>query len=351
MELRTPSTDIGDLSERLGIAWGVTCGEPIIQYLAWSEDEGLLEALSRHEHATLDVLSAATALSDSGLDALLCILGAIGLVRRRTDGAYVLTAIAREYLLPDSPYYVGSTLYLGYERPLPDSFARPDAARRSHHARPKLPWTAASRLPIQHDRNFGPCVVAARSGCFARVRHLVDLGGGSGTFAIPLVMDRPDVRVTLVELPDVVPHVSAILARYGVADRIDLRALDLLDDNWDLPPCDTLFFGNVFHTCNDEECRHFAAESFKALPPGGEIWLHEVLMGEDRDGPLLSALWNANMAARKGGSRQRSVSELHTLLRGAGFSAGPVIATAGRFSLVGGVKPGVLPEDVVARSR
>lgn len=44
------------------------------------------------------------------------------------------------------------------------------------------------------------------------------------------------------------------------------------------PRFDAHFFSNVWHDWNEEQCANLAARSFKALPSGGRILLHEMLM-------------------------------------------------------------------------
>jgi release factor glutamine methyltransferase len=64
-------------------------------------------------------------------------------------------------------------------------------------------------------------LVLARAGQGARV---LDLGTGSGAIAIALAVERPDLRVTAVELSrNAFAVAAANAARHGVAERLDLR--------------------------------------------------------------------------------------------------------------------------------
>jgi len=336
--LATPTTDLGDLTGQLGRAWGVTQGESIPQYLAWSERAGIFAALAREPALTIDELCAATVLNTAGADALLGILASLALVRRSGDGRYSLSDLAREYLVPGSPYYIGDGLYVDCRGDLPGRYSCLDTAGGAAPEHP-LTWSVSQRLRIQHSRNFPPSIVAVRSGQFRHVTHLVDIAGGSGVFAIPLAQDYPDMAITLVETPSALDAVRQFLVQYGVADRITLVALDVFADTWDFGRCDGVVFGNFFHSVDDEGCRFLAGQSFKALSPHGRIWIHEVLFNEDRCGPLVAALWNANMAMRRNGARQRTASELGGLLTDAGFQNLSVTPTASYFSLVSGSRP------------
>lgn len=335
--LDTPRGDTAALTRQLGCAWGVTQGQPVVQYLAWSKHSGVFLALESRPRS-LEDLALETGLNLEGTDVLTSILVALGLLHRAPGGLLSLSTMARESFLDNSPYDVEAAMFLGCDREVPTAFTAP---KRARNAAPEatIKWSIPERLGIQHARNFAPSVVAARTGGFDGVRHLIDIGGGSGALAIPLALDHPGLRITLVERSEVLEHVEPFLDRYGVGERVALVGMDLSTGKWDLPSCDGMFFGNVFHANDSAECRRFARQSFDLIEPGGRIWVHEVLFEENRDGPLLAALWNANMFLRRAGARQRTGSEITALLTDAGFGECRRTPTAGHFSLVVGEKP------------
>jgi hypothetical protein len=337
--LGTPKTDISELTNQLGQAWGVSSGESLVQYLAWSEVSGLFSLFGRHECLSLDEICSNTILNESGADALICILASLKLLNLTSPGRYSLSNLCREYLLKESPYYVGAGLYLNCNKEVPRSYLQ-----AYNHDFLRVPtrtssWPGPVQVAVQHSRNFAPSVVAARTQEFSCVRHLVDIAGGSGVFAIPLALDHPDIRITLVELPGMLESIRQTLANYGVEGRIELVGLDIFSDQWKFDPCDGVLLGNVLHGQDDETSRFLCRKSFEILSGGGRIWLHEMLFSETRDGPLIAALWNANMAARKRGARQRTASELFNFLILAGFESCCTVPTAGNFSLVMAQKP------------
>jgi hypothetical protein len=336
--LHTPSVDVAEFTDQLAFAWGVTCGEPVSQYLAWSDKAGLFRLIAAGEPMTLEEISAKTALNRQGADALLCILASLKLVKR-INGKYSLSDLGMEYFVAENPYYIGTGLYLDCDKDIPEAYlCNPTEIGSPMEPGGGRSWDIPLRLRVQHSRNFAPSVAAARKGKFDQVRHLVDIAGGSGVLAIPLALDHPEMRITLVERPSALSAIHEILSSYGVERRIELCGLDVLNEEWRFGDCDGIFFGNFFHASNDDECRLLCRKSYTLLPPGARISLHEVLFDENRDGPLIAALWNANMIRRRSGARQRTASELIEFLRDAGFEDCLSMPTAGRFWLVSGRK-------------
>jgi acetylserotonin N-methyltransferase len=335
--LPTPRTDITQLIDQLRYAWGLSMAEPLAQYVAWSEEFGIFDLLESRGTATIHDICAATPLSFAGADALLGVLGSLTLVERDSNSLYSLTLLAREYILKASPYWVGAGLYVNCGREIPHTYLRKyDDVPATLPVIQGLPEPL--RLGIQHSRNFAPSVVAARTGAFAGIRHLIDVAGGSGVFSIPLALDSPDLRITLVELPSILAEVGKILRTYGVDQRVQLLGLDIFREEWKFPPGDAILVANIVHAYDDDTANYICEQAFRALPAGGKLLLHEVLFNEERTGPLMAAVWNANMRARSSGARQRSGCELLELLRQHGFTDAKIIPTAGCFSLITGIK-------------
>jgi ubiquinone/menaquinone biosynthesis C-methylase UbiE len=336
--LATPRRDPGPLFEH-----GVL-GIPLVQYLAWAECAGLSSYLARSAATAVKDVVAHTALSERGADALLGVLCGLDLVRREPDGRYRLLETGREYLDPSSPFYMGLSLYGMLKSPPPKRMLKGARPRRFSEDVGSLwdkvqyrwngyQWGRIERLRIQHSRNFPSAIVAARTGEFDRVRHLVDIGGGSGVFAIPLALDRSDLRITLVDLPRSLPNIKQFLRDYGVDSRVHLAGLNVHDTPWPFRDVDGVLFANFMHSCDDDECRALLRESRRILSPGGRLFVHEMLWNDSKEGPLLTSLWNFWMVSVSAG-RQRTKAEFAALIAEAGFSDCRVVDTAGCFSLL-----------------
>lgn len=355
--LTPPTTDDLPLLEALG-AKGYHDDTALVQYAAWAATTGLFTALADGEARTEEELVAATGLTPAGVDALTGVLVTLGVIHRSHAGL-ALSPEGCEYLVPASPYFMGDSLFVACSAPVPAAYQVADprsfptrlrsalafrldglSARIRGHQHPgSRAWALGGeeRLLNQHSRNLPGGVAAANLDLFAHATCVVDVGGGTGTFAIPLAQRLPDARVVLTDLPDAVEGVRTFLDAHAHTGHIEVVAMDLFAPSWPIPVADAIFFGNVMHIFDDATVATAVARSAEYLRPGGAIVLHELVWNEDRTGPLKTALFNATM--RTHGGRQRTVAELHAILEAAGYVDPFSHDTAGGFAAVGGRTP------------
>jgi acetylserotonin N-methyltransferase len=176
----------------------------------------------------------------------------------------------------------------------------------------------------------------ARNGDFADVHRLLDVAGGSGCFCIALATRYPKMHFAVMELPAVCKLVEQYVADYGLQGQIETVAANMFTDPRP-SGYDGVFFSNIFHDWDRASCLHLAKRSFEMLPPGGRIFLHEILLNDTKDGPLAAAAFSMSMFQLKG--KQYTARELDELLQEAGFTGVTVNPTYAYFSLVSASKP------------
>ncbi len=111
-------------------------------------------------------------------------------------------------------------------------------------------------------------------------RHLLDVGGGLGTYGEAMARRHPHLNVTLFDLEPVCILAREHLCRNEHAGRIRIVAGDFRVDP--LPgPVDCALVSNVLHDWSAEEGRVLLGKVHAALDPGGEIVIHEVMSGEE----------------------------------------------------------------------
>jgi acetylserotonin N-methyltransferase len=99
---------------------------------------------------------------------------------------------------------------------------------------------------------------------------------------------------------------------------------------------DAVLLTNVLHDWDPDRRRQLATSAFNALPAGGRLFIHEMLLNDSQDGPLPAALFSVMMLGTRG--KQLSFAELDDLAREAGFAEVEVKHTYGYYSLVTATK-------------
>jgi acetylserotonin N-methyltransferase len=173
---------------------------------------------------------------------------------------------------------------------------------------------------------------------FATVKQLLDVGGGSAIFSIEIAKAQPALRATVMEIPAVCVEAERYIGAAGQAARVRTAAVNMFTQDWPTAH-DTHFLSNILHDWSDETCCMLLRKSFAALPAGGRIVLHEMLMDDDGCGPLPAAAFSLLMLLGTRG-RQYSLPQLRGFLESAGFSGIEAFTTGGGYySLVVARKP------------
>lgn len=314
--------------------------------LAIADDLGVFTALEAIP-ATAQELAGRLGIELRATEAILGVLAALELIAR-TESRFHLTDAGRTYLLPESPYYWGPLLWRIRDIPLDckrllDSLRRGAAAA---DARVTRMWQAPAPAPPEvlvafthamHAHSFSLAMRTVSAYGLGAARRMLDVGGGSGSYSIAAALQEPSLRCAILDLPAVCGVARQYAERFGVADRIELAPADMFVDPWP-EGCDRVLFSDIFHDWDDESCRRLAASAFAALPPGGRVLVHEMILDEAKDGPLPAASYSMIMLFVAEG-RQRSAGELGEILASAGFSAVEGLATAGGYVLLSGTKP------------
>ena len=153
-----------------------------------------------------------------------------------------------------------------------------------------------------------------------------DVAGGVGTMLAGILRAKPGLRGVLVDGPGVLAEAEAHLARVGVRDRVELSEGNIFSRV--SAKADFYTLKDVLHDWDDERCRTILKTVRAAMPRGSRIVLIETL--QERNTPeTIASVVDIQMLTQCDGGRQRSVDELHALLRSADLTPGQVRLTAG----------------------
>jgi cyclopropane fatty-acyl-phospholipid synthase-like methyltransferase len=313
--------------------------------LTVADEVGLFPLLEKAP-LTAGEIAQALKLSPRATEALAGIVAALGFLVQH-DGRFHLTDVARNFLLPSSPTYWGGMLQFARGVPVTHeallAALRKDRPRggtmeemwEEHEMEPAL---AKAFTAAMHSRSFHLGVAAAqRVPEFARVKRLLDVAGGSGCFSIALAQRHPQMRCTVMELKQVATLARGYIAEHGVGDRVDTLVANMFKDPWPAG-YDAAFFSNIYHDWDRPESLHLTKRTFDALPKGGRIFIHELLLADTKDAPLVAITDSMVMMLFTAG-KQRTAGEFESILVEAGFRDVAVVPTYGYYSVVHARKP------------
>ncbi|EAO0386961.1 methyltransferase [Salmonella enterica] len=265
-----------------------------------------------------------------------------------TDNRYYLTALAKDYLLENSPNYFGHYWDLLIDNREVFSF---DALMTAVMSGMPQAYDAQDiyethRVDVARTRKFTRAMhsvsVAAATGWIGKVdlklySKMLDIGGGSGAHTLTATTAFPHLQATVFDLPTVCPVTEEFIRRYGLELRVQAVPGDMWSDNF--PPADLHFYSHVYHCWTEEKCRFLSQKSFDSLEKGGRIIVHEILYDDaGKTGPFPAAATSMMMLGW-GEGEQYSASQLRSFLKDAGFCDVQVIPTYSYHSIVTGRKP------------
>lgn len=153
--------------------------------------------------------------------------------------------------------------------------------------------------------------------------HLLDVGGGDGTFLCAVADRYPDLQLTLFDLPDVVA-----LADPG---RANLNIIGGSFQTDDLPKgADTISLVRILYDHSDQTVEALLNKIQAALPAGGRVVISEPMSGGNRPNRATDAYF-AFYTLAMGTGQVRTTEEIASLLQRTGFVATRAHRTARPF--------------------
>src|SRR4051794_24944125 len=121
-------------------------------------------------------------------------------------------------------------------------------------------------------------VAQAATATTPHARHVLDVGCGAGNYTLKLLEHLPNLDVTLIDLSQPMLDRATERVRQVTAGRIttiqgDIREIDLPDQEFDI----VLAAAVLHHLRTDTEWRDVFAAFYRALRPGGSIWIFDLV--------------------------------------------------------------------------
>jgi demethylspheroidene O-methyltransferase len=151
---------------------------------------------------------------------------------------------------------------------------------------------------------------------FTQHHHLLDIGGGEGSFLAAAAAAAPDLRLTLFDLPPVAAKAKARFASEGLMQRADVVSGDFFKDP--LPRgADIVSLIRILHDHDDAHAIELLRAITKILPNEGILLVAEPMAGTPGAAPV-GAYFGFYLLAM-GSGRPRTAEQLASLLSAAGL--------------------------------
>jgi len=254
-----------------------------------------------------------------GMERLLDALVAMELLVK-VDGVYANVPSGQTFLSKNSAQYIGHMIV--HHHHLVESWSKLDQAVqsgmpvRNRSSFSKEEWRESFLMGMFNlAMGLAPHLVPRID--LSTRKHLLDLGGGPGTYAIHFCLNNPGLRATVYDLPTTRPFAEKIIEQFNLSDRVEFS-----DGNYLTDPIqghyDAVWLSHILHGEGPEECRLIIQKAVDALDPQGIVIIHEFILNNSMDSPLFPALFSLNMLLGTDAGQSYSEQQLTDMLLAAG---------------------------------
>lgn len=297
-------------------------------------DVGLFTALSDGAR-TAEEVGRATGLHPQRAETLMTALAGLGLLSVE-QGRFANAPAAEAFLVKGAKYDFGDYLRLQVDKQMYRLLGQlspaltgtlQEGATSSYEDWFADPEEARLYSESQHAGSMGPARQLAKRVDLAGTRHLLDVGGGTGAFAIGLCKAYPELRVTILDFPNVAALGRRYLEEAGLSDRISYHEGNALQAEWP-DGVDAVLMSYLFSGVPGDAHAGLLDKAMAVLAPEGRVMLHDFIVHADRTGPRLAALWQLQHTAFTPEAKSTDTEGLSRALEAAGFDGveiGPMI--------------------------
>src|SRR5712691_3922158 len=168
--------------------------------------------------------------------------------------------------------------------------------------------------------SVGPAMALTKIFDFSNYKKMMDIGGGSGVYAIEVVKVNSKMFATVLDLGKAWAVATENIKKFSLENKIQTKVLDYF--NQELPrDYDVALLSHIVHLYDEEKARALLKKVYDSLPSEqGIIIISEWLLNDEKTGPVPSALMSLNMIVELERGRNYSFAELSKILTDVGFN-------------------------------
>ena len=281
---------------------------------------GVFRAIGKRPRSSRDV-SAAIGANPRATDRLMNALCALGLLNK-SGGLFSNTRSSARFLVRGEPEYMAGLMHTAH---LWDTWSTLTGAVRRGTRVASRPGRARSAewrtafIDAMHDRARSQAPAVVRQLDLSGVTRVLDVGGGSGTYAMAFVRARSGLTATVFDLPGVIPLTKAFIESEGLEEKITTVKGDYLRDELG-KGFDLVFLSAVIHSNAPSENRRLIRKCARALVPHGRVVIQDFIMDDDRVNPPHGAFFALNMLVGTEAGDTYTEAEVRSWMEDAGLS-------------------------------
>ena len=280
-----------------------------------------LEVFTRLGDARLTAGDLAAKIGGSvrGAAMLLNALTAMGLLIKH-DNRYANTAEGKVLLIKGSPRYCGSMIQ--HHAVLINYWSRLPQAVTSGRPVKTVPYKDEDERETFLMGMFNLAMASAPRIAelidLSGRHHLLDLGGGPGTYAIHFCIANPALKAAIFDFPESRSCALRMVKQFNLEERVDFMAGDYLEEEIG-GAYDVAWLSHILHAEGENDCKKIIQKTMSVMEPGGLMLVHDFILDDSQDSPLFPALFGLNMLINTPQGQSYSGAQIRDMLSAAGL--------------------------------
>lgn len=256
---------------------------------------GLFTVLDKHMLHSKEVAQKINA-DERATDRLMNALVALGFLRK-VNGRFYNAESASQYLVKGKPEFMGGLFHsIGLWSTwssLTESVKAGTSAAERKPSSGGIDWLE-SFIGAMHYRGVKEAKIIAMMLDLSNVKRMLDVGGGSGVFAMEFIKIISSMNAVVLDLPDVIPITGRYVAEEKMTEKISFISGNYLADDFG-DGYDLILLSAIVHINSLEENNLLIKKCYNSLNSGGQIVIKDWVMNEDRTEPAGGAYFALNM--------------------------------------------------------
>jgi SAM-dependent methyltransferase len=174
----------------------------------------------------------------------------------------------------------------------------------------------------QHSGSLGPARLMAKRVDLKGRKRLLDVGGGSGAYALAFCAENPHLRATILDFPQTVETARRYSREAGLASRVDHVGGNAIAVDWPANH-DVILISYVWSAVGRDDIALLARRAFDALPPNGLLVVHDFMVDDAHEGPPFAAWYLLGSVLDNPSAECLTPGYVEGVLRDAGFAVSP----------------------------